>query len=284
MSLMQVLGRRVHVVDIGDLRPAGPHEGLGVDAVLVRGEWHRVPEKPTRGRVVWWMDQVPPEISPSDQRWPQLVLSADPAVVDACRAQGLRSRISPLAEEEPESAPVPPFVRERVRRARGLGAGLLVHDAHNRWTWNEDIPVDKDSVSTALAAAAAAYLSGEEFIVRALSWGCPVVAPQELIDRVGAVAGQQVLPDDGTDPVTQLRRLVEDPRLTAALSREGRARYETAHSLMACADDVLRALGLAPRWPPSALELRLDELDARRGGVQRRRFDEMVSPIVTGAH
>jgi hypothetical protein len=88
--------------------------------------------------------------------------------------------------------------------------------------------------------------------------------------------------DDGGEPEEQLRRLAADASRTAALSRAARVRYEAAHSVSACADDVMAALGLTALWYPSHLQLRLDELDSRRGSIQRHRVDEMVSSIVYG--
>jgi hypothetical protein len=187
----------------------------------------------------------------------------------------------PHAEVEPESTPVPPFVRERVRRARDLGEGLLVED-EGSWTWNGTVAVERTLVPTALAAAAAAYVVSPEAVVRAMAWGCPLVAPAATLTATGATPGVDSVEDDGTDPVAQLRSLAGNGHRTAALSRAGRARYEAGHSVVACADAVMAALGLTALWYPSHLELRLDELDSRRGAGQRHRFDEMVSAIVHG--
>jgi hypothetical protein len=203
-------------------------------------------------------------------------------VLDAASARGIPTRIVPHAEVEPESAPVPPFVRERVRRARGLGGGFVVEDAGGRWTWNETVEVDRSLIPTMLAAASAAYLSSPEAVVRAMAWGCPLIASSSILEVTGATADVDSLADDGSDPVEQLRRVAKDAELSATLSHRGRARYEAAHSVSACADDLMRALGLTALWYPSHLELRLDELDSRRGATQRHRFDEMVSSIVHG--
>ena len=276
MTLVQEIGRRIAVVDAGDTRPADP--------VLVRVEWDRAPQRRAGGPEAWWLDAGPPALDVSPSRRPVLVLSSQYQVLEAASAQGIPARIVPDVEVEPESAPVAPFVRDRVRRARGLGEGLLVEDRAGRWTWNDELDVPGDLISTTLAAAAAAYLSSPGAVVRAMSWGCPLVAPAPTLDATGATAGVDSVADDGSDPVEQLRRLAGDAPLAAALSRAARARYEAAHSVSACADDVVRALGLTALWYPSHLQLRLDEMDSRRGATQRHRFDEMVSPIVHGGH
>jgi hypothetical protein len=274
MSLIQEIGRRIPVDDLGDTRPADP--------VLVRLEWGRAPERRDGRREAWWLDADGPALDGPSARRPALLLSPHRHVVDAAVVRGIPARIVPHAEVEPESAPVAPFVRERIRRARGLGEGLLVEDAAGRWTWNSSVEVAEELVPTTLAAAGAAYLSSPHAVVRAMAWGCPLVAPAATLEATGATAGVDSVADDGADPVQQLRRLVGDWPRTAALSRAARARYEAAHSVSACADDVLSALGLVSQWYPSHLELRLDEMDSRRGATQRHRFDEMVSSIVHG--
>jgi hypothetical protein len=277
LTLVQEIGRRIAVVDLGD---AGP-----MDPVLLRVEWDRAPQRFNGCRQAWWLEERGPALDVPPSRHPELALSPHRDVVDAAVSRGIRARIVPHAEVEPESAPVAPFVRERLRRARGLGEGLLVEDASGRWTWNGSVEVDRALIATTLAAAAAAYLSSPEAAVRAMAWGCPVVAPSGTLAVTGATPGVDSVADDGTDPAEQLRRLAADPHRTAALSRSARARYEAAHSVSACADDVMRALGLTALWYPSHLQMRLEELDSRRGATQRHRFDEMVSPIVQhGGH
>lgn len=272
MGLVHEIARRVPVVDLNDI-------GLG-DAALVRVEWDRPPER-SGSREVWWLDADGPALDVPPSRHPALALSPHQHVVAAATTRGMTARIVPHAEVEPESAPVAPFVRERVRRARDIGEGLLV-EAGGRWTWNGSITVGEDLLPTTLGAAAAAYLTSPETVVRAMAWGCPVVAPSATLAMTGATPGVDSVADDGSDPVEQLRSLAADAYRTAALSRAARARYERAHSVAACADDVMAALTLTSIWHPSHLQLRLDELDSRRGVGQRHRFDEMVSPIVHG--
>jgi hypothetical protein len=229
----------------------------------------------------WWLDADGVALDGPAARRAALVLSSRRDVVDAALVRGIAARVVPPAEVEPESAPVAPFVRERIRRARDMGDGLLVEDA-GRWTWNGSVDVPDGLVPTALAAAGAAYLSSPHAVVRAMAWGCPLVAPVATLEVTGATAGVDSVADEGGDALEQLHRLVGDRPRTAALSLAARARYEAAHSVSACADDVMSALGLTALWYPSHLELRLDEMDSRRGATQRHRFDEMVSSIVHG--
>ena len=273
IGLAQEIGRRIAVVDLGDAGPTDPG--------LLRVEWDRAPVR-RAGREAWWLDAAGPALDVPASRRPALVLSTHRQVLDAAVGRGIPARIVPHTEVEPESTPVPPFVRERIRRDRGLGEGLLVEDSIGRWVWNETVAVGQDLVPTTLAGASAAYLSSPGAVIRAMAWGCPVIAPSSALLAVGATPGLDTLADDGTTPVDQLRRLAADGAASAALSRSARACYEAKHSVSACADDVMGALGLTALWYPSHLQLRLDELDSRRGATQRHRFDEMVSSIVHG--
>lgn len=270
MMLVQELSRRVTVVDLADASPTSPS--------FVRVEWSRPPEAVNRQPTVWWLDQPLVPMARGDRRRPVLALSVDPAVVAATQEQGIPTRLVPAGEVEPESAPVAPFVRERLRRARDLGEGLVLHDLDNRW-WYDGREIDKSASSSALAVAAAAHVSSPENLVRAMAWGCPTAAPQRILDATGAVPGRDAVAVSAGNAMLQLRRLADDQRLTARLSTAGRLRYEEAHSLVRCVDAVLTALRLPTRWWPSALELRLHELDARRGHAQLARADEMVGAI-----
>ncbi len=272
MALALEIGRRMVVADLGDCLPTDP--------AIVRAEWSRPPDHDRPGPQVWWLDRPDQVPEAGAAVSPVLVVSGRADVVRAATASGLAARIVPETEGEPESAPVAPFVRERLRQARGLGAGLLVQDRPARWRWDGRVDVPAARVSTALAAAAAACVASPEGLVRGLAWGCPMVAPLAVIEAAGAEPGRHVLEAKGTDPVQQLTELAAEVRLSARLSREGRARYETAHSVVRAADDVLAALGVATHWIPSSLQRRLEELDARRGDAQRHRAADMVGGIV----
>ena len=274
MALIQEVARRVPVADIGDTGRSDP--------ALVRMEWGAARKGTTRVKEVWWLDEAGVALDVSLSRRPALVLSEHASVVKAARERGLPARIVPQAEVEPEAAPVPPFVRERIRRARGLGEGLLVEESPGQWIWNQSVPVDRQTQATALAAASAAYVVTAESVVRAMAWACPVVAPSEILDMTGGTPGEDSLADNGSEPVEQIRRLGADLHLSGRISRAARARYEAAHSVSASADDLLVALDVVSRWCPSSLELRLYELDSRRGEPQRHRFSGMVSAIVDG--
>lgn len=272
MALALEIGRRMDVADLGDCLPTDP--------ALIRAEWTKPPEHLRPGPQVWWLDRPEQVPGAGAAVRPVLVVSGRGDVVRAATAYGLAARFVPDTEAEPESAPVAPFVRARLRQTRGLGAGLLVQERAARWRWDGRVVVPTARVSTALAAAAAAWVSAPEALVRGLAWGCPIIAPLAVIEASGAEPGRHVLPSKGSDPLTQLAELAADPRLNARLSREGRARYEAAHSMVRAADDVLAALGVATHWRPSTLQRRLEELDARRGDAQRHRVADMVGAIV----
>lgn len=273
MMLVQELSRRTTVADLSDINPLTP--------ALVRVQFRRVPDQPRGGPVAWWLDDEPPPLSPADSRRPVIAVSDRPLLVDAARASGLPARIVPVGEVEPESAPVPPFVRERIRRVRGLGPGLVVHDTDNRW-WYDGREIDRESSSSALAVAAVAGVSGPEELVRSMAWGCPTIAPGHVLAATGAEPGVDALAAGGVPLSQQLQEVAADVRLSAALSRAGRARYEAAHSLVRCVDEVLAALRLVTSWVPSAMQTRLHELDSRRGQDQRARFADMVSAVTDG--
>ncbi len=272
MSLAREISRRVFVADLGDCPPSDP--------ALIRAEWDRPPDVRWLGPQVWWVDRTDqiPEISATQR--PVMFLSDSSAIALAASRTGVQVRLVPGADAEPESCPVPPFVRERLRQYRGLGEGLLVEDDDHVWLWNGRTVVDGAHTATGLAAAAAAYVRSPQALVRAMAWGCPVIATESAIAATGAQAPLNVLASTAADPLEQLRDLAADPRLSARLSREGRRRYESSHSIGPAADAVLSALGVAARWHPSSLLHRLNELDARRGESQRARVADMVSAIV----
>ena len=272
MSLAREISRRVAVADLGDC--------LSTEPALIRAEWSRPPDIRWGGPQVWWVDRADqlPEISATQQ--PRMYVSDSPDLAAAAYRTGVQVRLIPEADAEPGSCPVPPFVRERLRRDRSLGEGLLVQDGPTGWLWNGQTIVAAERISTALAAAAAVHVSSPHSLVRAMAWGCPVIATQSAIAATGVQAPRDVLGDTGADPLEQLRALASDPRLSARLSRDGRRRYEMSHSVGPAADAVLAALGVAVRWHPSALQHRLNELDSRRGEAQRARVADMVSAIV----
>lgn len=272
MSLIQELGRRVAVIDAGD--------AASTDPILVRVEWGEPPARRGPRKEAWWVDEASTRLFGG--RIPDIVLSADADVLEFARKEALHVRLVPGSEVEPESTPVPPFVRDRIRRSRDLGDGIVVQDALGRLSW-DGAEVVPEVVTTALAAASAAYLVRPETLVRALAWGCPVVAPAWVVRETGADAEAVVAVDDGRDPAEQCADLARDLARSARLSRQGRLRYERAHSISACADEVMAALGVTRRWAPSEMETQLDLLDSRRGVAQGARFGEMVAGIVDGS-
>ena len=272
MSLIQELGRRVAVVDAGD--------AASTDPILVRVEWGEPPARrgPARRRGGSTIRRRVCSVggSPTSCSRPTQTSSS------FARKEALHVRLVPGSEVEPESTPVPPFVRDRIRRSRDLGDGIVVQDALGRLSW-DGAEVVPEVVTTALAAASAAYLVRPETLVRALAWGCPVVAPAWVVRETGADAEAVVAVDDGRDPAEQCADLARDLARSARLSRQGRLRYERAHSISACADEVMAALGVTRRWAPSEMETQLDLLDSRRGVAQGARFGEMVAGIVDGS-
>lgn len=193
--------------------------------------------------------------------------------------------IAPTGVPVPEARPVSPYVRSRVRLARGLAARVIVVERDNCWFWARTGPIDAWLVPTALATATVADVASETGLRAALAWAAPTVTDPESARALGAVPDVEVL--IGTDPderARQARLLADDPHLAARLSWAGRLRYEAGSDPGRAAARVAGWLFAdAPTEPLRRVDSRLEELGTPRTARIRSRLAEAVTGLaVTG--
>jgi len=166
-----------------------------------------------------------------------VVVSDDPTVVAAAGARGLRA---PTGRPIGHRRPMSPFVRERLRRERGLPALALLEQREEGWLFGRPsalLPLESDLVETAMGSASAVVVTEPGWLLRSLAWGAPTVTSPATAAAVGAVAGTEVL-----------------------VAETSKARTEAAVAL--CADDLEAARFVVARLPS--------------GGVPRRRASRDV--------
>ncbi len=160
-----------------------------------------------------------------------------------------------------DAVPVAPFVRARLRRARGLPDPLVIEHDGERWAWNGPRHhLDADLGVTAVGCASAAVVTGPP-LIGALAWGTPCVTDVETAVRFRVVADRDVLVADSVE--ARRRAAIEvatDAPLAARLSWAGRLLVETRHSPAMVAAALVRRLGLSaasrvPVPPPLAAAL-----------------------------
>ncbi len=177
--------------------------------------------------------------------------------------------VHPDAVDAAAHPPVPPFVRERIRRAHGLPERLLVRIGYPGAT-----PVPGRLVPTALACASAAAVRGPA-VSLALALGTPVVTDAATAGRLGARDGVHLLvrPDDGVEAA--LTGLAADPELTAVCSGHARSLVRRVLDLDRAAAALLDACGIPaprpPHHPLAGLEAALTALDTPPGAAPRMR-------------
>lgn len=266
LVLLRVLARRVPVIDL--------YSGPTTAALL------RTPFPVVRPRAPWaaWVDEP---ASLGDVQGARLVLTSSRAVRDRAIGLGMPARLAADNETRSDVRPIPPFVRERLRRARGLDSVVVVRRDGAVWSWGADGPaVPGELGDTVLALASAAIVPDAGSLRSALAWGCPAVTTPEAAAEVGAVDGRdcRCATEAGTRE-SVAAELVADVRQAAALSWSGRLLHEREHSLERATDELLAALRVPGRWAPSFAERRLDELDSRRDYDARARFAELIAPL-----
>lgn len=177
--------------------------------------------------------------------------------------------VAPDALDAAAHPPVPPFVRQRIRKAHGLPERLLV-----RIGYPGAAPIPERLLPTALACAAAAAVRGPA-VALALALGTPVVTDAPTADRLGARDGVHLLvrPDDSVEAA--LAGLAADPELAAACSGHARSLARGRLDLDRVAVTLLAACGIPeprpPRQPLAGLESALAALDTPPAAAPRTR-------------
>lgn len=156
-------------------------------------------------------------------------------------------------------APMPPFVRSRLRRRVGLPANLVVD--------LRDQSIPSDVHGTALAACAACIVTGQ-LLADALAWGAPTATDAASASAVGAQHMQHAVVGSDADMAELAQGVARDPLLAARLSRAGRRLVER-RSLRRQALELVERLALVSGgglgWRP-----RMDAALRRLGGEPSR--------------
>ncbi|MDQ1631255.1 MAG: hypothetical protein QOC80_1227 [Frankiaceae bacterium] len=208
-------------------------------------------------------DRVPssPIEAPFDVPWS--VVSRDPSVLEQA---GARGRLLPDGVVPAGVAYVPPFVRERLRRARGLPEHAVL-TADRRWTAGPEVdrPVPGDLLDTALACASLVVADDLPTAERALAWGAPTLCSPTVAEALGLVGTPEAVVATNEDPAV----LVGDVRRLARLSWRGRRWWEARHDATLVAAQL--ALEMLPSTPGAA-RLRLAELGTPTDAEVRSRL------------
>lgn len=208
---------------------------------------------------------------------PWAVVSRDAAVLEQAENRGW---LLPDGDVPTGVAYVPPFVRERLRRARGLPEQVVL-TADRRWTGGQtskqtgDRQVPDDLLDTALGCAGLVVADDVATAERALAWGAPTLCTRSVAEALGltqdghACDGNAVIAVD-EDPTL----LVGDVRRLARLSWRGRRWWEGRHDAALVAAQL--ALTLLPSTPGAA-RLRLAELGTPAGAEVRSRLSAALT-------
>jgi hypothetical protein len=179
------------------------------------------------------------------------ILADDPATVEAAGDRGV---LAPAGDAAAGRSVVSPFVRRRLRWARGLPEAAVLEQAAAGWRWpGLADPLADDLVPTAMACASAVAVTEPARLLEAMAWGAPSVADPASARQVGAVAGTHLLV--GADAGERRRLaagLAADQALASRLSWAGRRLVEWRHDAGRAAMRLVELLGLRPSLPEGA--------------------------------
>jgi glycosyltransferase involved in cell wall biosynthesis len=207
------------------------------------------------------------------------IVADDPAIVDAVGDRGV---LAPTGNHAAGRAVVSPFVRRRVRWARGLPEVAVLEQGDDGWRWpGVAQPLADDLVPTAMACASAVAVAEPARLLEAMAWGAPCVSGPEAARQVGAAADTHVLVD--ADPARRRRladELAADRSLASRLSWAGRRLVERRHDAGRAAMALVELLGLRPTLPEGAFasaRLQLSLLGTPSGATIAGRFAEATA-------
>jgi hypothetical protein len=189
------------------------------------------------------------------------IVSDERAAVEAAGARGV---FAAPGHEARGRRLMPPFLRARLRKARGLPEVVVLEQAADGWRWaGAARPLEEDLVATAMASASAVVVRERGRLLEALAWGSPCVSDHHSAAALGAVPDRDLLV--GEDPGERrwlASQLAADVEQAASLSWAGRRLVERWHDAGWAALRLVALLGLRPlpRESPvivAALELSL---------------------------
>jgi hypothetical protein len=179
------------------------------------------------------------------------VVAEQPAVAEAAGDRGV---VAPAGNHAAGRAPVSPFVRGRLRWARGLPEVAVLEQAEDGWRWpGLPGPLPGDLVATAMACASAVAVTEPARLLEALAWGAPAVADPAAAEQAGAADGTHLLV--AADPGERRRlatALAGDRELASRLSWAGRRLVERRHDAGRAAMRLVELLRLRPALPAGA--------------------------------
>jgi hypothetical protein len=179
------------------------------------------------------------------------IVSDEQAIVDAA---GKRGVLAAAGDHARGRRPVSPFVRERLRRARGLPEVAVLEQADDGWHWpglRGALPEER--VTTAIACASAVIVRELARLLEALAWGAPCVGDPGPAQQVGAIAETHMLVSPAPGERRQLAaRLSAEPELASRLSWAGRRLVEQRHDAGWAAMRLAELLELRPSLPAGA--------------------------------
>jgi len=179
------------------------------------------------------------------------ILSDDPAAVDAAGDRGV---LAPAGNHAAGRSWVSPFVRSRLRWARGLPEVAVLEQAGDGWRWpGLADPLADDLVPTAMACASAVAVAEPGRLLEAMAWGAPCVTDPAAAASVGAEAGTHLLIGaDAGGRRGQAADLAADRALASRLSWAARRLVERRHDAGRAAMRLVELLGLRPTLPDGA--------------------------------
>jgi hypothetical protein len=179
------------------------------------------------------------------------IVADEPATVDAAGDRGL---LAPAGNHAAGRSVVSPFVRRRLRWARGLPEVAVLEQADGGWRWpGLAEPLADDLVPTAMACASAVAVTEPARLLEAMAWGAPCVSDPGSAGQVSAVAGTHVLVGADAGRRRQLAdELAADQALASRLSWAGRRLVEWRHDAGRAAMRLVELLGLRPTLPEGA--------------------------------
>lgn len=278
------------------------------DVRLVDGLLPGVAE-PAAAAYVWCDDRQPPPSGASYAAW--ITDLADERLLDGARvlltdapavaARHDRALVVPAGGDPGGARLMPPFVRRRLRAARGLPAVTVLTADGSTARWFADPPVHPDPaagmvlavagaavdpdasdvVTTALGLASAVVATGPA-ATHALHWGAPTVTDAATASALGARHDVHLLVVRGAaDRLSASVELAGDLRRAARLSHAGHRLARTTCDLGWTAAVVLRRLGLSgrPGDPVGRLDAVLADLPTPADSPARARARAMIAGL-----
>jgi hypothetical protein len=259
-------------------------EEHAADAFVVWGAYSgALPDRPT----AMWVES-PAELTSPLAEHATVLVSDRLDVVRAAGANGVLFGTAPVED----AVPVSPWVRSRVRKARGLPELLLVRISSLERLRYIDVPVagavgrvpvaelSEGAVPSALAAASAVIATEPAILSSALAWGAPTVTDRPTALMAGARDGIETVVAPGrADQLAAARELAIDGNRAAAIGWAGRLLAER-HDPAVGARDVLRRL-IGPRDTDARTTLHgvLDELGTPPRASIRMRVAMMTTAL-----